>query len=102
MTDHHPNGSDDLDRRIAAAKAKQEHGVTNAEGRAESRGWSIAIEFVGMILVSAFIGYLFDRWVGTTPWAMIVMLMLGFAGAIYRAQKTSTQFDADLSNDNKD
>lgn len=87
--------TDDLDARIAKAKAAHEGGVTNAEGAAESRGWAIGIEFVGVILVSTFIGWGIDRAAGTAPWVMIGMLILGFAAGVYRAMKTSAQFDAD-------
>lgn len=89
--------NNDLDRRIADAKAKIEHPVTAAEGAAESRGWAVGIEFVGVVLVSTFIGYAIDKWSGlnSAPWAMIAMLILGFVAGVYRAMKTSASFDAD-------
>lgn len=103
MTDQRPDGPDDLDRRIADAKAAQSHGgISRAEGRAESRGWAIAVEFVGLVLVCAFIGYMIDRFAGTAPWVMIGMLVLGFVGGVYRAQKTSAQFDADPTTGNEE
>lgn len=88
---------DELDRRIASAKAASDRGVSSAEGRAESRGWAVGIEFVGAVLVSTLIGYLFDRYagLGTAPWGMIVMLVLGFAAGTRRAMKTTQQFDAE-------
>ncbi len=89
--------TDNLDRRIADAKAKIDQPITNAQGRAESRGWAIGIEFVGTILVCTLLGWLIDRFAGTLPWGMIVLLILGFITAVYRAQKTSAQFDADTS-----
>ncbi|WP_174285918.1 AtpZ/AtpI family protein [Sphingomonas bacterium] len=86
--------TDDLDTRIARAKAAQGGGVTSAEGRAESRGWAIGIEFVSVILVSAAIGWGVDTYagLGTKPWVMIGMLILGFVAGVYRAAKTSAQF----------
>jgi ATP synthase protein I len=87
--------NDDLDRRIAEAKAKIDRPVTAGEGAAESRGWAVGIEFVGTVLVSAAIGYFIDRAAGTRPWVMIALLVLGFVAGVYRAQKTSAQFDAD-------
>lgn len=87
---------DDLDARIARAKAEHGAGVTSAEAKAESRGWAIGIEFVGVVLVSAAIGWGIDTYagLGTKPWVMIGMLVLGFAAGVYRAAQTSTQFDA--------
>jgi ATP synthase protein I len=99
LADDRQNGPDDLDRRIADAKAEVERPITNAEGVAESRGWAVGIEFVGVILVSGFIGWAIDNWagLGTKPWAMIVLLILGFAAGVRRAMKTSAQFDANDS-----
>ena len=86
--------SDALDRRIAEAKAEHLR-PSAAGGRAEGRGWAVGIEFVGAVLVSAFIGWLIDRYADTAPWAMIILLLLGFAAGTRRAMKTSSQFDAE-------
>jgi len=93
---------DELDRRIADAKSAHERGISSAEGRAESRGWAVGIEFVGAVLVSTFIGWLIDRYFGTAPWAMIVLLILGFAAGTRRAMRTSSQFDADPDSGKKE
>lgn len=96
MADDRQN--DDLDARIA--KAKAEHvTVTPAQGVAESRGWAIGIEFVGAVLVGAFIGYLLDKWLHTAPWLMIVFLFLGFGAGLLRAIRTSNQFGTNPTND---
>ncbi len=95
LADNRQNGHDDLDARIARAKAGAQR-PSNPNSMAETRGWSVAIEFVGMVLVSAAIGYGIDTYtgLGTKPFAMIGMLVLGFAGAVYRAAQTSATFDA--------
>lgn len=93
---------DELDRRIAEAKSAAGRGISDAEGRAESRGWAIGIEFVGAVLVSAFIGWMIDRFAGTAPWGLIVLLVLGFAAGVRSALKASSQFDTDPGNDEKD
>lgn len=95
------NPRDDLDRRIADAQSRHDRGVTAAQGRSETRGWAVGIEFVGAVLVSGFIGWAIDNWsgLGTAPWAMIVFLLLGFAAGVRRAMKTSAQFDSNPSND---
>ena len=95
MADDRQN--DDLDARIAKAKAEHVSGATSSQGASESRGWAIGIEFVGVVLVSTLIGWAIDHYAGlhTAPWAMIVMLVLGFVAGVYRAMKTSSQFDAE-------
>jgi ATP synthase protein I len=101
LADSNGTDRDDLDRRIAEAQARHDGGISRAEGRAETRGWAIAVEFVGVVLVSAFIGWAIDTWagLGTAPFGMIVMLVLGFAAGVRRAMQTSSQFDGDAAND---
>lgn len=101
MTDSSDNrGGDDLARRIAEAQAKHERGITRSQGRAETRGWAVGIEFVGTVLVSGFIGHGIDRWLESgKPWGLIVMLVLGFAAGTRRAMQTSASFDAEPGND---
>ena len=94
MADDRKTEEDALDARIAAAKAASVRPST-ADAQAEGRGWAIGIEFVGAVLVSAFIGWLIDRFADTGPWAMIILLLLGFAAGTRRAMQTSKQFDAD-------
>jgi len=96
--------NDDLDRRIADAKAQAEraHPAPIAgEGAAENRGWAIGIEFVGSVLVGALIGYFLDKWLHTAPWLMIVFLLLGFGAGLRRAIATSNRFGTNLNNDAK-
>ena len=97
LVDDRQTKSDDLDARIAQAKADIERPVTRSQGAAESRGWAIGIEFVGTVLVCTALGWLIDHYAGTLPWGIVVFLILGFVTAVYRAQKTSAQFDADDS-----
>ena len=103
LADSNGNNGDDLDRRIAAAQAKHDTGVTRAQGNAETRGWAVAVEFVGVILVAGFIGWAIDSWagLGTAPFGMIGMLILGFAAGVRRAMQTSAEFDSDPGTNGK-
>jgi ATP synthase protein I len=94
LADDRITKDDALDARIAAAKAANARQAT-ADSQAEGRGWAVGIEFVGAVLVSAAIGWGIDKLAGTGPWAMIVLLLLGFAAGTRRAMTTSNQFDAD-------
>ncbi|TBW32321.1 ATP F0F1 synthase subunit I [Siculibacillus lacustris] len=60
---------------VAAAKAK---------GRPSGFGQAIKIasEFVAGIVVGAALGWGIDRALGTSPWALIVFLLLGFAAGV--------------------
>lgn len=94
MADDRISKEDALGARIAAAKAASARPST-VDVQAEGRGWAVGIEFVGAVLVSALIGWLIDSYagLGTKPWAMIVLLLLGFAAGTRRALQTSKQFD---------
>ena len=53
-----------------------------------SKGARAGAELVGCIGGGAVIGLLLDNWLGTKPWFLIIMLMLGIVAAfvnIYRA-----------------
>ena len=91
MSDDHRE-PDDLSRRIADVKGKAglERRKTPSE---ESRGYAIGVEFVGAVLVGGLLGWFLDQWLGTKPWLMIVLLLLGFAAGVRNALRRSKQFD---------
>ena len=47
----------------------------------KSASKSVISALIGSLVGSALIGWLFDRWFGTAPWALIVMLFLGIGVA---------------------
>lgn len=85
---------DALARRIAAARGTE---PSNRDGskREESQGWSVALEFVGAMLVGGLIGWFIDRQAGTGPWALIVMLLLGFATGLRSVLRQQTKIDGE-------
>ncbi len=42
----------------------------------------VSSEFAAGVLVGAGLGWLVDRWLGTSPWGLIVLLLLGFAAGV--------------------
>ncbi len=61
----------------------------NADPSALARGLRFSAEFVAGILVGAAIGWLMDRWLGTSPWGMIVFLLFGFAAGVLNMMRAA-------------
>lgn len=74
--------SDRLERH--AARSAAERDGMRAPGRYEgvAQGLRLASEFVAGVLVGAGIGYLLDRFAGTSPFGLIFFLLVGFAAGV--------------------
>jgi len=75
--------SQKLDKAHGAAKQTE---AGDASARVNAQGMSVALrvvsEFVSGVIVGAGLGWLIDRWLGTTPWGMIILLLLGFVAGV--------------------
>ena len=54
-----------------------------------ARGFRLSTELVGGVLVGAGLGWLLDRWLGISPWGMIVFLLLGFAAGVFNVVRAA-------------
>ncbi len=59
-----------------------------------ARGLRIGTEFVAAILVGAGIGYLIDLGLGTSPWGLLVLLVMGFAAGILNVIRVVAEMNA--------
>ncbi len=80
-----PALADRLERLGASLEARRsEDGVEKS--RVRSTGFAqavkVASEFVAGVVVGAGIGWGIDRQLGTSPWALILFLLLGFAAGV--------------------
>lgn len=69
---------DSLETRRAAEEAAN----TRARPAGFAQATKIASEFVAGVIVGAGIGWGIDKVAGTSPWALIVFLLLGFAAGV--------------------
>jgi ATP synthase protein I len=60
-----------------------------ADPSAIARGFRLSTEFVAAVVVGAAIGWLVDRWLGISPWGMIVFLLLGFAAGVLNVMRAA-------------
>jgi ATP synthase protein I len=87
---------DSLDARIAAARAGRSRG--GGRGPAPAKGYGqgarVLAELIGAPLGGGLVGWLLDRWLGTAPWLMLVLLVLAVIVAfrnIYRISQEHAQ-----------
>jgi ATP synthase protein I len=84
----------DLAARIKRAQqqeggeAEAESGAATKDMTALSRGIRLGTEFIAAILVGAGVGYFLDQWLGTSPWILLVMLMVGFAAGVVNVTRS--------------
>lgn len=60
-----------------------------ADPSAIARGFRLSTELVAGVLLGAAIGWLIDRWLGISPWGMIVFLLLGFAAGVLNVMRAA-------------
>ena len=93
------SATSDLANRIAEAKGGRP-GAENhsADGGSKamsghSRAARLGTEFIAAILVGAGIGYVADQALGTSPWVMLVMLLVGFASGVLNVIRAVTEMN---------
>ncbi len=59
----------------------------DAEPSALGRALRLSTEFIAGVIAGFGIGWLLDRWLGTSPWGLIVFLMLGFGAGVFNAMR---------------
>jgi ATP synthase protein I len=72
---HKPAGGGDGERESATS--------ARGWGRAMSLGFRVVTELVAGIVVGGGLGYLLDKWLGTKPFLLILLLILGAAGGFW-------------------
>ena len=82
----------DLERRrraLAEALASREREEAQAHQGEKSRSMAgfgyamrLSSEFIAAIVVGAGLGWIIDQGLGTTPWGLVVFLLLGFCAGI--------------------
>ena len=81
---------DDLERRrrnleasLATRQPDRQEGKQGAGGAAGSGpAMKLSSEFIAGIAVGAGLGWMIDRFAGTSPWGLVVFLLLGFAAGV--------------------
>jgi len=82
-------GAELATKRVDAGEdeAREARAETSRKGYAEAM--KLSSEFISAIVVGAILGFLFDRFVGTAPWGLIVLLLLGFCAGVLNVLRTA-------------
>ena len=101
MTDDEPPTSlEDLDTRLRAASEKQEGRKKPSDrfsrGSALSLALRIGVELVAALIVGVGIGLLLDKWLGTTPWLLLLFFLLGSAAGIMNVFRVAGGHDSSV------
>ena len=62
---------------------------STADPSAMARGFRLSTELVAGVLVGAALGWLLDRWLGISPWGLMVFLLLGFAAGVLNVMRAA-------------
>jgi ATP synthase protein I len=79
----------DLARDAAGHPSDSSGAQRAATASGYARGFRLSSELVAGVLVGAGIGWLIDRWLGVSPWGLIVFLLLGFAAGVLNVMRSA-------------
>jgi ATP synthase protein I len=54
-----------------------------------AQAMKLSSEFIAAIIVGGFLGWFVDRFVGTAPWGMIILLLLGFCAGVLNVLRSA-------------
>jgi len=72
----------DDDRKAAEAKASGA-----GTGKAMAAGFRVASELLAGVLVGAFMGWWIDRWLGSSPIALLILTLVGTAAGFWNVYR---------------
>ena len=87
------------DARLESLEKRLEH-LQQAEAKRTKKrqgdpsyraGQLVLSHLVGAPLGSGIVGWMLDRWLGTKPWLMLVMLFLGFAAGVFNVMRIANE-----------
>lgn len=58
------------------------------------QGMRIAVDLVVGVAFGGFVGWWLDQYLGTAPWLMVVMLILGFSAGMMNVIRTARRMQA--------
>jgi ATP synthase protein I len=76
-------------RKIQTGQSGNEQDGAQARASAMAMGFRLSSELVAGVLVGAALGWGFDRLLSTSPWGLIVFLLLGFTAGVINVMRAA-------------
>jgi ATP synthase protein I len=85
--------TDDLDARIASAKAagSARGPVATPPAKGYAQGSRVLAELIGMPIGGGVLGWALDSWFHTSPWCLLAFVALAFVAAFRNIMKISKE-----------
>jgi len=83
-------------------RAKSETRSAGAAGRTTGQmglGFRISVELLATLAVGTGMGYVLDRWLGTSPWLTLAFFMLGAAAGMRNVIRVATAAQKKVADD---
>jgi ATP synthase protein I len=77
------------DRAFEKSQEESEGQAAHARASAMAVGLRLSSELVAGVLVGALLGWGFDRFLSTSPWGLIVFLLLGFIAGVMNVMRSA-------------
>lgn len=80
---------DALAKRAEPTRGSDADEAPSANAAGFARAMRLSGEFIGGVVAGALLGWLVDRLAGTSPWGMIVFLLLGFGAGVFNVMRAA-------------
>lgn len=92
----------DLDARLKQARKAREPRPARREARPLGVAFRLSVEMVVGLVVGGVIGYFLDRWLGTSPWLLLVFFFLGAAAGIRNVMRAAEEISRQAEAEEED
>ncbi|RUM26106.1 F0F1 ATP synthase assembly protein [Rhizobium vallis] len=82
-------GAELATKRVEAGVERASEAQAEVSRKGYAQAMKLSSEFIAAIIVGAVLGYVLDRFVGTAPWGLIVLLLLGFCAGVLNVLRSA-------------
>ncbi|MEO1248513.1 MAG: AtpZ/AtpI family protein [Pseudomonadota bacterium] len=87
-----------LKSRLDQARAQAQYGPkrpakAGARSAGMAVGFRVVVDLAAGVVVGTGIGIVLDRWLGTTPWFLLVFFMIGSAAGLMNVYRTAQELE---------